>query len=388
MCVFNNKILIAVAVIMLATINTSCFKEEPLNAECDIETAWLHVDNVNSVFYSPTDTLINVISTENRIIFSLRDNADITALAPQFTITDGATISPASGSVHDFSKGPVTYTVTSQDGKWKRIYTVECVKVSHFVTDFLYYNFENFELDSKYHKFYVWHNTLPNGTLGNDWASGNEGYYIARGGVSAENYPTTILENGYEGYGVKLTTQETGPYGRLSGKPIAAGNMFLGKFDSSQAMVNAMLSTRFGVTFDQKPLRLEGYYQYSPGSPFVDKKFNTYPDRIDAGDIYSVLYINHDRNGNPLVLFGDNVLTSDNIVAVARVNNVNETNGEWVKFDVEYEYLQEFDYEILAEYGYSFTIVFSSSINGASFEGALGSTLKVDKVKLTCETKE
>jgi len=32
--------------------------------------------------------------------------------------------------------------------------------------------------------------------------------------------------------------------------------------------------------------------------------------------------------------------------------------------------------------------VFSSSIEGATFEGAVGSTLKVDKVRLTCEVKE
>ncbi|MBR5029988.1 MAG: PCMD domain-containing protein, partial [Muribaculaceae bacterium] len=37
---------------------------------------------------------------------------------------------------------------------------------------------------------------------------------------------------------------------------------------------------------------------------------------------------------------------------------------------------------------YSLTIVFSSSIEGATFEGAIGSTLKVDKVQLTCEIKE
>jgi hypothetical protein len=88
------------------------------------------------------------------------------------------------------------------------------------------------------------------------------------------------------------------------------------------------------------------------------------------------------------VLYGDNVLSSESIVAVARVQNVNETNGQWVKFDIEYEYKKDIDPEMLANRGYNLTIVFSSSIDGATFEGAIGSTLKIDKVKLTCETKE
>ena len=101
-----NKIVVLVAITALSTLMSSCFKEEPLNAECDIEKAWVHVSNVDAYFYSPTDSLIEVISTEDKIVFNMRDGADITALAPQFVITDGATITPASGSVHDFSNGP------------------------------------------------------------------------------------------------------------------------------------------------------------------------------------------------------------------------------------------------------------------------------------------
>ena len=149
-----------------------------------------------------------------------------------------------------------------------------------------------------------------------------------------------------------------------------------------------MEATEFGVPISAKPLRFSGYYQYSPASPFIDKNFVEYPNRVDAGDIYSVLYLNHDADGNPVVLYGDNVLSSDLIVAVARVKNVGETHGEWIHYDIEYQYLKEFDYTIMEQRGYNFTVVFSSSIEGATFEGAIGSTLKVDKVKVTCETKE
>lgn len=388
MSFFNYKTLVAVTVIILAAINTSCFKEEPLNTECDIEKAWVHVNDLEASFYNANDTLINVISNEDKIVFTMRDDADVTAFAPQFTITPGATITPASGSVHDFSNGPVTYTVTSQDGKWSRKYLVSCNRMARYTTSVIDFDFEHYELDKDYHKFYVWHNTLPDGSLGDDWATGNYGFYIANSNSAPNEFPTFVLENGYEGHGVQFVTRDTGPMGRRLGKPIAAGNLFLGKFNIISALLQPLKATEFGIPFTQKPVKLSGYYQYSPSSPFTDKDFNVHPERTDAGDIYSVLYINHDRNGNPLVLYGDNVLSSENIVAVARVKNVNETNGQWVKFDIEYEYKKEIDPEMLANRGYNLTIVFSSSIDGATFEGAIGSTLKIDSVKLTCETKE
>ena len=384
----KNKIIVALAVTALIALCSSCFKEEPLNAECDIEKAWAHVDDLEASFYNANDTLINVISNEDKIVFTMRDDADVTAFAPQFTITPGATITPASGSAHDFSDGPVTYTVTSQDGKWSRKYLVSCNRMARYTTSEINFDFEHFELDKDYHKFYVWHNTLPDGSLGDDWATGNYGFYIANSNSAPNEFPTFVLENGYEGHGVQFVTRDTGPMGRRLGKPIASGNLFLGKFNIISALLQPLKATEFGIPFTQKPVRLSGYYQYSPSTPFTDKDFVEHPERTDAGDIYSVLYINHDRNGNPLVLYGDNVLSSENIVAVARVNNVNETNGQWVKFDIEYEYKKEINPDLLANRGYNLTIVFSSSIDGATFEGAIGSTLKVDCVTLTCETKE
>ena len=385
----KRYIAIVVALFSLSILSTSCFKEEPLNAECDIEKAWVHVDNPDAMFYSITDTLVQVLSTENRIIFTMRDEADITSLAPQFTITDGATISPASGSVHDFSNGPVSYTVTSQDGNWTRTYTVECNRVSHFVTSVMNFDFEHFELEpGKDHSYYIWHNTLPDGSLGNDWASGNAGFKLSMSKAKPDEYPTTVLNDSYDGHGVLLTTRSTGLLGKMSGKPIAAGNMFLGKFNITKAMTQTMQATEFGIPFNLKPTRLSGYYQYKPGPTFIDKTFTEIPGRIDAGDIYSVLYINHDNHGNAMVLYGDNVLSSSQIVAVARVKDIKDTNGEWVHFDIEYEYLRDIDYELLKNRGYNLTIVFSSSIEGATFEGAIDSQLKVDKVQLTCDVKE
>ncbi|MFE9443539.1 family 43 glycosylhydrolase [Streptomyces sp. NPDC006602] len=66
------------------------------------------------------DALID--NGSSRITLPLKEGTDLTALAPEFTLAHGAAISPASGSVHDFTK-PVTYEVTGSDGK-KRTWTV------------------------------------------------------------------------------------------------------------------------------------------------------------------------------------------------------------------------------------------------------------------------
>jgi beta-xylosidase len=61
----------------------------------------------------------------SRITLPLKEGSDLTALAPEFTLAHGAAVSPASGSVHDFSE-PVTYEVTGSDGK-KRTWTVSAL---------------------------------------------------------------------------------------------------------------------------------------------------------------------------------------------------------------------------------------------------------------------
>ncbi|MFF3935224.1 family 43 glycosylhydrolase [Streptomyces phaeofaciens] len=61
----------------------------------------------------------------SRITLPLKEGTDPTALAPEFTLAHGAAISPASGSVHDFSK-PVTYEVTGSDGT-RRTWTVSAL---------------------------------------------------------------------------------------------------------------------------------------------------------------------------------------------------------------------------------------------------------------------
>ena len=376
--------LIVSAIFALAL--SSCFKDEAPNAECDIIEASLHVDNPTDIFYNPTDTLVRVLYTDDNISFSVRRKADLTALAPTFRITDGATISPAGGSVHDFSKGPVIYTVTSEDKEWSRSYKVSFIPVIRTSKDTLSFNFEDYHLDSK-GKYYIWCEKHEDGNMYDDWATGNAGYGLTNGSAGPEAYPSTVLDEGYEGKGVKLVTCSTGPFGQMVKLPLAAGNLFLGTFDMSIALKTPRLATGFGLPFDKKPKTFTGYYKYTPGEKFQNKDESIVEGKVDEASVYAILYRNHDEDGNPVVLNGDNVQTSPLIVAKAIAANIVPTD-KWTQFTVDFSYLKDFDLDLLENRGYNLAVVFSSSADGAFFQGAIGSTLCIDNVKIICETVE
>lgn len=126
----------------------SCIKGEALNSEADIEVATIE----NGSKLLQVEPLIN----NNKVTFKLRQFASSYEFAPEFVITEGATIEPASGTIRNFQTAQ-TYTVKSQDGAWTKQYTVE------FVVDegtLFAYSFENVEIvetegpEGIYHKFF------------------------------------------------------------------------------------------------------------------------------------------------------------------------------------------------------------------------------------------
>lgn len=379
--------MIAAALIGSSTL-TSCFKDEPLNAECDIEQAYIHVDNPLGMFYQQSDTLINVLSTAEDINFVVRKTTDLTALAPIFNMTPGATIYPDNGSEQDFSNGPIVYTTTSEDGQYKRNYRVNFI----FSKDMLEYNFDHFSLNTNApaNKYYVWTDLDDEGNPLNNWATGNPGYRMAKGSAQPDEYPTTPWsEEGHETC-VKLTTCETGKFGSDRKMPIAAGNLFLGEFDTKKALtanaagVKGVLATKFGLPIGSQPVSFSGFYKYKRGDVFTDKN-NEVKDSKDYGSIYAVFYDNHDANGEPFVLHGDDVLSSDQIISIANIGQIDDT-PEWTAFNLNFKLQpgKAIDPVKLSNRGYSLAIVSSSSINGATFEGAVGSTLWIDDFSIKC----
>ena len=364
--------------LLSAMLLTSCIKDEPKNMECDILEAWVEGDQMAQYFIQNTDMRISdVPSSTEKLTFTIRQLADLPAMPVHFKLTEGATISPASGSAQDFSKGPVAYTVTSEDGQWHRPYTVEFREAKLPSNS---YDFENFELSAN-GKYYVWYNPYDDGRKDYIWASGNEGFMIASPNAAATDYPTVPDKDGVDGYCIKLTTRSTGSWGKTFKKPIAAGNFFLGAFDSKYALTNTLMTTQMGIPYTKEPIKITGYYKYSPGETFTDKDAKEVSGRIDEPSIYSVLYVNHDAQGNEVMLHGDDVLSSPYIVRKAQVASLPATS-EWKKFEMTFEGA-DVDTVLLTNRGYNLALVFSSSKTGDTFEGAVGSTLYVDKVEIT-----
>lgn len=374
---------------LFGLLSASCIKDEPLNSECDIEICKVHHDAADTVFYLVSDTLQRVSSTDSVIIFSIRPDVrteDLSKVRVTLALTPGATVTPANGSVQDFSKGDVTYTVVSEDKAWSRTYKVRFIPMTILNPVF---DFETVELEQPKERFYQWF-AYGRGNVRQDlWTTGNSGFALSRSSAKPDEYPTVPVEHGVRGKGVKLETCSTGAFGAMVNMRIAAGNLFLGSFDTQNALKDAMKATHFGVPVNQKPVRFTGYYKFQPGEKFQDRYGIEVPGRVDAPDAYAVLYKNTDENGHPVTLYGDDVLTHKNIVAIARVSAFKTTgvsdSDAWEPFDLTFDYKQEVDPALLRNFGYNLAVVFTSSIEGATFCGAVGSTLLIDESSIIYE---
>lgn len=378
--------------ITLPCLMTSCIKDEAANKECDIESAWVEGEAYAQYFYDAAEMRKEYISsTQTDITFTVRSLISLSKEIPlNLKLTPGATVTPANGSMQDFTAGPVTYTVTSEDGQWQRTYRVIFVEPAMPMSKL---SFENVEVrtpannnGNSYHHFYE---IDASGTRRDIWDSGNLGALMLRTNANPEELPTYSTSDGYSGKAVCLNTQSTGNLGAMFGKPIAAGNLFLGKFDMNKAFSETLKTTQFGIEFDREPFRVTGYYKYAPGPTFTDMNQKTVEGRVDEADIYAVFYRNRDAEGNPYYLYGDDVDSEEKLKAnpqvykIARVASLPPTD-KWTRFEMFFEG-RDADDELVKNLGFNLALVFSSSKRGAYFEGAVGSTLYVDEVEVSFE---
>lgn len=344
----------------------SCIREEAPNAEADILSCTV-----------PGDVLRAVPEIGNEsVALYVRSEVDLKNLAPEFTITEGATLEPESGTARDFSS-PQVYTVTSEDGLWHKNYTVRCV-MSNIGTK---YDFERVRMEPKNGRFQIFYDIFSEGDTV-DWGSANAGYALTGMAASVADYPTTQAEDGYVGKCARLVTRSTGTFGSWVGMDLAAGNLFIGTFDASSALKNAPAATHFGKPFEQVPTYLSGYYKYKSGDQYLVNGQEVSGKR-DKCDIYAVFY---ETDENTSYLDGTNALTHPNLVALARISDQKETD-EWAHFNIPFvmQAGKEIDSLKLRNGVYRLGVVFSSSIHGDLFEGAIGSTLMIDEVEVSCE---
>lgn len=372
---------------------SSCVKDEAKNMECDIESAWVEGEEYASNFLDPTQMRIeNISSTEVNIVFTVRSLISLPKELPVFfKVTPGATVEPASGSLQNFKEGPVAYTVTSEDGQWRRSYRVAFREPSlptslftYEMVDTVVGNSANkstmcvfYDLDQKGEKVY-------------HWASGNTGFGIVQSMYATpDTYPTYSINEGYKNKGVCMQTLSAGEMGVWMKKPIAAGNLFLGKFIAERVVLNPLKATQFGIQMDREPVRVTGFYKYQPGKVFTNYLMEEIPGRVDEASIYAVFYRNKDADGNPYFLYGDDVETDEKLLnnpqvyKIARVASLPPTN-EWTPFEM-FFHGKDADDELVHKNEFNLALVFSSSKGGAQFEGAIGSKLYIDEVELSFE---
>lgn len=402
-----NKIFL-VTLTTVSLLLTSCIKSELPNTECDIEEVSLHFDTPADFFYHEYDTVQSVISSSNNIVFVVRSYANVQSVPITFRVTPGASIFLVSedgveslfqnGSSVDFSDEKVwRFRIVSEDKLWSREYTV---KVEHDVPSEgnLTIGFEDYYLDPS-GKYYIW--DAPDVFTDGVWKNGNPGFKISRSSAKPMDYPSTpVAGGGPDGSAcLKLETCDTGPFGKMAKMLIASGSMFNGVFDVSNALKNALKATQFGSPFAHKPLQMEVWLRFERGEVYNDKDGKQMEGVLDEPDAYIVLYRNEKANGEPVMLDGNDVLSSPYIVGLGRLPHYYNPDGtdqlsgspihgvtsEWQKFVLPVEYRAEIDAEVLENKGYNLIIGFASSWQGAHFMGAIGSKLYIDNIQLVCE---
>ena len=417
-----KKIQLLLAASIATTCMQSCIGEEPLNTECDLLGISLGVENAADIFQNAGDTLKAISQNTDTVSIKLKSGKSVGTIPVSVVVTEGATVESllkgqpvafVNGDSLDFSGGKMQMLrVTSQDRMWHRDYTVrfeECVDTmmrdgEHFD---LHLDFEESHLD-KTGKYYEWSITDPNAQgvfTDGMWKNGNPGYKLSKSSAKPMDYPSVPLEGqGPDGSNcVKLETRETGSFGAMVKMRMASGSMFNGIFDVSNALKDALKATCFGSPFRHVPNSLSVWLKAEPGPTFQDKEGKPVAGVIDEPDAYAVFYRNRDENGAEVKLDGNNVLSSDRIVALARLphhynadgsdqlgnNPIHGLTNEWQKVELKFhdkqgneDWVRNVDWDLLQNYGYSLIIGFASSWQGAYFQGAIGSKLYLDDVVL------
>lgn len=348
---------------------SGCIKPEAPNAEADILKCIVGQDLL----------FRDIHITNNTVEITVNSWVDVTKLAPVFIITDKATIAPENGTIRDFTN-PQTYVITSEDGKWNKPYEVIVKKPSFLEQPVWTYSFEGLKTEP----YPILQELNEKGEVTLEWASGNKGATLLplEPGKKRDFY-TTQDPNGYEGKAAKLQTLSTGFFGRWTKKPIAAGSIFMGVMDENMMAKKPLEATHFGVAFMQEPHLFEGYYKYTPGKVMTDKNNKVLEGKVDNFSLYAIFF---ETTNEVSWLDGSNVLTSEQLVSVAQLKE-RKVSEEWVKFEVPFEMKEgkTIDPVKLKAGKYCIAIVASSSENGAEFEGAVGSTLWIDELKIYCK---
>ena len=304
-------------------------------------------------------------------------------LLPSITVSEKAVVTPASNVKQDFSNNKkVEYTVTAEDGTMKK-YSVFISGTNKVVV----YDFEDWTVDETQTTPEYQYPIAVGG-----WASCNQAVVFIKGfGAFAQPNPITYngpfpinkTEEAHGGnYAAELVSIDTTGSDNMLGQKVpkvTTGSIFLGTFVATNALKDPMTTTLFGIEYTEKPLLVKGFFKYTPGTEFYNSNGVLEPDTKDECALSAVLYEVEDVKKE--TLDGNNIYTSDKIVASAVYTNTG--TSEYTPFELKLEYKKDKEYDPNKKY--KFAVIFSASKDGAAYNAAVGSRLLIDDVTIVNE---
>lgn len=303
-------------------------------------------------------------------------------LSPSITVSEKAVVTPASNVKQDFSNNKkVEYTVTAEDGTMKK-YSVFISGTNKVVV----YDFEDWTVDESQSTPEYQYPIAVGG-----WASCNQAVVFIKGfGFLAKPNPITYngpfpinkTEEAHGGnYAAELVSIDTTGSDNMLGQKVpkvTAGSIFWGTFVATNALVDPMTTTLFGIEYSEKPLLVKGFFKYTPGTEFYNSNGVLEPDTKDECALSAVLYEVEDVKET---LDGNNIYTSEKIVASSVYTNTG--TSEYTPFELKLEYKKDKEYDPNKKY--KFAVIFSASKDGAAYNAAVGSRLLIDDVTIVNE---
>lgn len=304
------------------------------------------------------------------IVFYIDDEATVDQIAnlyPVITLPVGAVMTEIPDRPFAGAEA-VEFTVTSEDETESNDYTIRYMRANSVA-----YDFEEWE--TKRYLLVSW--LAPTG-----WATNNEA--MANYSSSYRNthgWSITRSEDSRSGYALKLETNESLNPGGLAASQVpgvTAASVYLGDFSALRGIGgDSMQTTHFGVEYAHNPLKVTGYYKYTPGPVFYNNKEIDPSGRADMMAVTAVLFEKSEENN---WLDGSQINdNSDKIVAFGQFTSGEEVT-EYKFFEVNFDWKDGRSYD--PEQEYMISIVFSSSADGANFNAAPESQLYIDDVKL------
>jgi hypothetical protein len=209
------------------------------------------------------------------------------------------------------------------------------------------------------------------------WGTGNPGTKLL--GL----YPTTPLEREADNLAVRMETLYNGSLPATFGAPISAGSIFTGKFDVNNIdLSDPSAAIDFGIPFAGRPASFKIKYSYVPGAENKDKNGNVL-SYGDACDIFILLEVRNESESRRLATAW---FRSEASVESLTDLQVEFSYGE-LPADAP-DYTKPPDGLYVGSDSAAFilpthlTFVASSSYDGNSFGGAVGSLLIIDDLEL------